>query len=117
MLPRGPKWDCEEFIVTGDECDEKGRLKTETIQLWKRDPVECVKELIGNPAFWEKLRYLPQRAYEDEEGKSGIFDEMWTGDWWWNLQVSMLSHTFDIYLPSSRIGFGKQGTMEQLYRQ
>ena len=79
MLPHGPKWDCEEFIITGDERDEKGRLKTETIQLWKQDPVECVKELIGNPAFWEKLRYSPQRAYEDEEGKSRIFDEMWTG--------------------------------------
>ena len=117
MLPRGPKWDCEEFIITGDERNEKGRLKMETIQLWKWDPVECVKELIGNPAFWEKLRYSPQRAYEDKEGKSHIFDEMWTGDWWWNLQVSTLSHIFDIYLPSSRIGFGKQGTMGQLYHQ
>lgn len=87
-LPRGPKWDCEEFKITGDERDDKGHLKTEIVQLWKRDPVECVKELMGNPAFRDKLRYSPQRAYEDDEGKTRMFDEMWTGDWWWDLQVS-----------------------------
>ena len=88
MLPRGPKWDCKEFKLTGDEKDDKGKFKTEIVQLWKRDPVECVKELIGNPAFRDKLRYLPQCAYEDDKGKTRMFDEMWTGDWWWNLQVS-----------------------------
>lgn len=77
-------------MLTGDERDDKGRLKTEIVQLWKRDPVECIKELIGNPAFREKLRYSPQRAYEDDEGKSRIYDEMWSGDWWWTLQVSIL---------------------------
>ena len=72
----------------GDEKDNKGKFKTKIVQLWKRDPVECVKELIGNPTFRDKLRYLPQHAYEDDKGKTRMFDEMWTGDWWWNLQVS-----------------------------
>jgi hypothetical protein len=34
------------------------------------------------------MRFAPERAYKDPEGKNRIFDEMWTGDWWWNLQVS-----------------------------
>jgi hypothetical protein len=31
----------------------------------------------------------PKKAYKDPDGKNRIFDEMWTGDWWWNLQVSI----------------------------
>lgn len=52
------------------------------------DPVECIKELIGNPAFCNQMHFEPERVYEDEEGKSRVFDEMWTGDWWWETQVS-----------------------------
>jgi hypothetical protein len=87
-LPRVAKWLCEPFEIEGDQLDEKGRKHKETLHLWKRDPVECIRELIGNPAFRNQMRFAPERAYEDPEGKNRIFDEMWTGDWWWNLQVS-----------------------------
>jgi hypothetical protein len=55
--------------------------------------VECIHELIGNPAFRDKMQYVPEKVYEDRDAKVRIFDEMWTGDWWWNLQVNIL------YLP------------------
>ena len=87
-LPQGPKWECEELEITGDERDDKGKLKSKVFQLWKWDPVECIKELIGNPGFRNHLRYSPQQAYEDENGETQIFYEMWMGDWWWNMQVS-----------------------------
>ncbi|EIW75743.1 hypothetical protein CONPUDRAFT_131960 [Coniophora puteana RWD-64-598 SS2] len=58
----------------------------EELIVWKRDPVECVKELIGNPTFREMMQYAPEKVYEDMEGECRIYDEMWTGDWWWNLQ-------------------------------
>lgn len=87
-LPRGAKWECEVFKITGDERDEKGKLRSEVLQRWKRDTVECIKELIGNPAFRDNLRYAPQRVYEDEDGTNRLFNEMWTGDWWWDTQVS-----------------------------
>jgi hypothetical protein len=80
---------CEPFEIVGDERDEKGKLRTEILHLWKRDPVECIRELIGNLAFREKMRYAPEKVYEDSEGKSRVFDETWTGDWWWDLQVSL----------------------------
>ena len=88
-LPQGPKWECEELQITGNEWDDEGKLKSEVFQLWKRDPVECIKELIGNPGSQNHLRYSPQWVYE-ENGETRIFDEMWTGDWWWNMQVSYL---------------------------
>ena len=57
--------------------------------MWKRDPVECIKELMGNLLFKDYLSYVPEHAYMDNEGKRRIFDEMWTSDWWWNMQVSL----------------------------
>jgi hypothetical protein len=57
--------------------------------LWKRDPVECIGELIGNPAFRKKMCFAPEKAYKDSDAKNRIFDEMWTGNWWWDLQVSL----------------------------
>lgn len=60
---------------------------SEDLELWKRDPVECIKDLIGNPAFRDLMSYVPQQAYTDAEGKNRIFDEMWTADWWWDTQV------------------------------
>jgi len=37
--------------VEGDLVGEDGAMKQETVELWRRDPVECVEELIGNPAL------------------------------------------------------------------
>ncbi|KAJ7684249.1 hypothetical protein DFH06DRAFT_1072814 [Mycena polygramma] len=85
-LPTGPEWTCEFFEVTGDEKDAHGRFRTEQVEFWKRDPVECIKELMGNAAFRDKMRYAPIRVYRDEAGTRREFNEMWTGDWWWNLQ-------------------------------
>lgn len=50
-----------------------------------------MKELMGNPIFKEFLEYAPQKHFKDEEGEIRVFDEMWTGDWWWNTQVTLPS--------------------------
>ena len=55
-LPRGAKWPCEPFEITGDERDENGELHREVLHLWKQNPVECIRELIGNPAFRDKMQ-------------------------------------------------------------
>ncbi|KAJ7097059.1 hypothetical protein B0H15DRAFT_961174 [Mycena belliarum] len=85
-LPSGPKWRCESFEVVGDEKGPNGVFKREDVEFWRRDPIECIQELMGNAAFREKMRYAPQKVYRDAEGKIQQFDEMWTGDWWWDLQ-------------------------------
>ena len=66
----------------------RDRNEKETLHLWKCDPIECIHKLIGNHTFQNNICFAPERAYKDIEGKYRIFDEMWTGDWWWNLQVS-----------------------------
>ena len=45
-------------------------MPDEKLELWRRDPVECVKEVLGNPALKDHLKYAPERVYEDKEGKS-----------------------------------------------
>lgn len=71
--------------------DAKGEPMTEALELWKRDPVELVRELIGNPAFKDSLRYAPERILEELKGKvSRRYSEMWTADWWWETQVRQL---------------------------
>lgn len=73
--------------VKGDLLDKNGEHITEDVELWCRNPVECIQELIGNPAFKDYLAYLPERVYTDEEGTNRQYDEMWTADWWWDMQV------------------------------
>jgi hypothetical protein len=74
--------------VEGDRVGDAGETLSENVELWMRDPVECVKELVGNPAFKDFMSFVPERVYTNEKGTNRIYDEMWTGDWWWKTQVS-----------------------------
>lgn len=87
QLPTGPAWQCHVIKAEGDLLDEEGLPRTEDLELWFRDPIECIEELLGNPNFKEYLSFTPERAYADMEGRQRIYDEMWTADWWWNMQV------------------------------
>ena len=75
--------------MTGDLLGEDGCAIVETLEVWRRDPVECIRELIGNPLFRDAMAYAPERVYLDGEKKQRCYDEMWTADWWWDKQVSM----------------------------
>jgi hypothetical protein len=90
QLPTGPEWVCDIVTITGNVVDDNGVAMEENVELWRRDPVECIKELMGNPAFKDYISYTPEHAYLDKEGDVRIYDEMWTADWWWNKQVSLI---------------------------
>lgn len=66
---------------------QTGRQKEQTFELWKRNPIECIRELIGNPVFKDQLHYASERMYEDDKGTRPLFSDMWTGEWWERLQV------------------------------
>jgi hypothetical protein len=70
---------------TGNQLSEDGEpLPDKKLELWRRDPVECIRELLGNPALKNHIKYAPERLYEDAEGNTRVFDEMWTANWWWD---------------------------------
>jgi hypothetical protein len=89
---QGAGWTCDIVTSPGNQLNEEGELMApERLELWRQDPVECVRELLGNPAFRDVLKYAPERHFMDEEGNNRMFDEMWTADWWWNTQVNLIS--------------------------
>ena len=86
-LPSGPKWMCELLEVEGDIVDEGGVTQRETVELWRRNPVDCIQELIGNPEFEQYMIYVPCRLYMNDDGTDQCWDKMATGSWWWDIQV------------------------------
>jgi len=87
-LRTGPAWDYRTIEITGDSIDRDGSPLKEKLEVWLRNPVECIAELLGNSAFDGSISYVPEQVYADEAGDSRVYDEMWTGDWWWDVQVS-----------------------------
>ncbi|KAJ6611866.1 hypothetical protein B0H10DRAFT_2283854 [Mycena sp. CBHHK59/15] len=90
-LPGGAKWHCKLLDTKGDlpdlEKDPTGAtMCREQSELWWRDPVECVKELIGNPVFRDVMRYVPEKLYANKEETIEVVNEMWTASWWWEIQ-------------------------------
>ena len=81
------EWIYDQVTVTGDQLDENGQVMSEVLDLWRRDPVECVRELIGNPAFRAVMGYSPERIFSDPDLLNRVIDEMWSADWWWEVQV------------------------------
>ncbi|KAJ7436127.1 hypothetical protein FB451DRAFT_1344679 [Mycena latifolia] len=90
-LPGGVKWHCQILDTTGDIPDLNkdptgATMRSERLELWWRDPVECVAELTGNPAFKEVMRYAPEKVFTAKEGGLEVINEMWTASWWWEIQ-------------------------------
>ena len=87
---QGATWTWDIITSEGDRRNEEGELMPpEKLELWRRDPIQCVRELMGNPMFKDVLKYAPEKAFLDPERKNcRIYDEMWSADWWWDTQVS-----------------------------
>lgn len=71
---------CEDVNLSGDLTDHNGEVQKEVLELWYRDPVECVQELLGNPMFEEVLSYAPERVFRDSNGVEREIQEMRTAD-------------------------------------
>ncbi|KAG1894285.1 uncharacterized protein F5891DRAFT_1131006 [Suillus fuscotomentosus] len=62
-LPHAAAWSCKKVKVQGNKTDEKGQTLHEEVEVWMRDPVKCIKDLIGNPLFHNHMqKLLPKGA-------------------------------------------------------
>ncbi|KAJ7587692.1 hypothetical protein C8J56DRAFT_1004560 [Mycena floridula] len=84
-----PEWKCEMVDVRGIPPGKKDPVVLEKVELWKRDPLKVIRELVGNPAFKDHMAYAPERAYTSGNLDSRMYDEMWTANWWWDLQEKL----------------------------
>jgi len=89
-LQTGPKWEHEVVSVVGEGVNEDGEMVTENVDLWRRDPIECVRELLSNPAFEHRCHHKPRKAFTDESKTDRVYGEMSMGDWWWETQVRIV---------------------------
>jgi hypothetical protein len=93
-LPPGPQWKVDSLILTGNIADNNGELLTEDLEIWRRDPLECIAHLIGDPTLKDFMHYEPKRLYSDIDDSQRVYEGMDTCDWWWEMQVRMI-----LYLP------------------
>lgn len=85
-LPIGPEWIRDVLQVqTGYNLD--GTPKMEEVELWRKDPTDCVEQLIGDSTFDGNVAYGPETTFVDAAGKTQCYGEMWTGSWWHETQV------------------------------
>ena len=75
-LPGQPPFQRKELVI-GDE----------RLEFYSRDVLECIRSLYGNPQFAQQLVFAPERHYTCQDRRSRIYNEMYTGDWWWSIQV------------------------------
>ncbi|THU86074.1 hypothetical protein K435DRAFT_805378 [Dendrothele bispora CBS 962.96] len=88
-IERGPEFQCTPIKLEGDIVDSNGHAQTETLELWHRDPVEVIKDLMGNPVFRGHQQYAPVQHFRNKERTDREYSEMWTGDWWWDVQKKL----------------------------
>jgi hypothetical protein len=61
------------------------------LECWRCNPVDVVHEIMGNEGLWDSMNYIPIRIFADDTCKEQIYNEMWTGEWWWEIQVWFLT--------------------------
>ncbi|QRV96407.1 hypothetical protein RhiJN_24425 [Ceratobasidium sp. AG-Ba] len=79
-LPHGPGWKMETLVTRYGGIERRNYL-------FMRDILEVIRDLIGKRRFRRFMRYAPIRHWVSESKKSRIYGEMWTGDWWWRMQM------------------------------
>ena len=71
-----PPFQCKDLMIGNEQ-----------LQLYYRNALLCIRALYGDPAFAHNLAFAPEKHYTDCERKCRVYNEVYTGDWWWAVQV------------------------------
>lgn len=63
----------------------------ETFTLRHRHIVEAIQSLWGNPGLLDELVFRPMKMFTDNTESCSMYNELWTSQWWWTLQVSQFT--------------------------
>lgn len=78
-LPPGPRWN---YHIVSAEHETK-----ESVVLYYRDALDCIKLLFNNPFFADKLEYVPYRLFTQDNTR--VYTEWMSSDGAWEFQVSV----------------------------
>ncbi|KAF8230576.1 hypothetical protein L208DRAFT_1281190, partial [Tricholoma matsutake] len=87
QVQMGPDWVCDIVTVLGDHEGEDGEKMSKDVELWHSNPLECIQELISNPAFKDKTSFELTQFFTDKGCTNRVIDKVWMADWWWRTQV------------------------------
>jgi len=84
-MESGPRWRSE--VITIPEAPDEPQV------LFYRDPLECVRELLGNPVFKDSMGYQALEVFE-ADGETRVYNEMFTGRLWNETQARTISFIY-----------------------
>lgn len=81
-MAHGPDWTEGTVRITTEQGSED-------FTIYKRCPVAVVRYLIGLARLRDHICYGPERhSTVTRDGRwIRVYSEMWTGEWWWRMQV------------------------------
>ena len=75
-MPGRPSFKCKDF-----------RIGNESLQFHFRDILDCIRAIYGDPELVQDLVFAPERHYVGDGQTQRVYGDMYTGDWWWSVQV------------------------------
>ena len=79
--------DAQSPFSNDTEIRDNEELQT---KFFFRDPVECVRYLLGQPCFSQDTVYTPVLEFNAEVSPQRVYSEMDTAEWWWEVQESLM---------------------------
>ena len=76
------------ITIKGDKVDRNEKPLTREVDLWLRNPVDVVRELLARHDLRDKLVFEPRKTFTDQTKTNRVYKEMWTSDWWAEIQVN-----------------------------
>ncbi|QRV92934.1 hypothetical protein RhiJN_20952 [Ceratobasidium sp. AG-Ba] len=55
-----------------------------------RDITHVLRDMMANPEFRDDLVYAPVQVFTGPDKKNRVWGDMWTGKWWWRMQVKLM---------------------------
>jgi hypothetical protein len=76
-IPDRAPWSETNIFLRGSDVSHR---------IFFRNPIDCVRALWQNPAYADQMHYCPQRIYKNKTRSCRVYNELWSGDWWWDKQ-------------------------------
>ncbi|KAH7090985.1 hypothetical protein BKA62DRAFT_626299 [Auriculariales sp. MPI-PUGE-AT-0066] len=74
-----------------NHCEVSVDVVDTKFDLYYRDPLRVIADLLADPTFEGHLHFSPERHFTDSTQESRQYTGMHTGDWWWNAQTKLKS--------------------------
>jgi hypothetical protein len=75
-LPCGPGWSVKSLKLNRNNGHE-------IVQLWKRNTLDGIKDILVDKRFANELRFRPERHWTGLERKIWSYSESWMSKWMW----------------------------------